>query len=111
MPERISLLSGIVCCFINIKTKSGLPDVINNPCSYFFRAKLITTFYLNFGVRTFASKEASTALRIKAPSALQSKYSNNIATERICASGLAIFKPLPAAMNRESARTPEYSRP
>ena len=35
------------------------------------------------GVRTLASSEASTALRINAPSSFKSKYSNNIATERI----------------------------
>ena len=46
------------------------------------------------GVRTWASSEASTTLRINAPSSFKSKYSNSMATERTCANGLAMFKPL-----------------
>ena len=45
------------------------------------------------GVRTLASKLASTARRIKVPSSFRLKYSKSMATERICAKGLAIFKP------------------
>lgn len=49
MPEKDKIFSGIVICFINLKTKSCFPDVINNPCPYFFRTKFFTTFYLNLG--------------------------------------------------------------
>ena len=47
MPEKDKIFSGIVICFINLKTKSCFPDVINNPCPYFFRTKFFTTFHLN----------------------------------------------------------------
>ena len=73
---------------------SGFLDIIHNPLPDFRRSVTLPAFYLNSGVRTLASKEAFTALRINAPSSFKSKYSNSMATERIWAKGLAMFCPL-----------------
>ncbi len=58
-------------------------DPVNDPCANLCSAIVCTTLYLNLRCADIGIREASTALRIKAPSSFKPKCSSNMAAERI----------------------------